>query len=504
MMTLKKVAFWYDEDHPLFEDVSFKIVKNDRLVIVGENGAGKSTLLKIIAGLIEPEDGTIHTDPGVRMLYVFQEFDGHNELIKDYISKRTKHIGAAMACAAQFGFDANRYPVDSTYCKNLSGGQQKALQLSCAFVEEPSILLLDEPENHLDIIARRQLIERIRSFSGAVVLISHDQTTLTTVVNRTIEIIDQTMFLTNGGYDEYKIARQRRVESAIREKKTMIKKASEMQDAMVIMHQKAFRGKATGDYRARKAELEELKEAIKTAKPPSGDQAKKLGGKIAAEDRSEGRFIWEADELRYRYDGSTADAFRSEDLSIRFGDRIGLIGRNGAGKSTLVNTITGKMEPTNGTQRWAPDVTWEIFNQHMHLPEDGNIVEVVKDELKCSEEEAFRTLGQAKLSNKILSKLKVRDLSGGQRMRLRFALAFARPLDLIILDEPTNNLDESTLEILKNLINDFPGAVLIISHDRAFMEQLELHKFWYITGNTVNETYRDLSDILKEMEKSRS
>jgi ATP-binding cassette subfamily F protein uup len=504
MMTLKNIGFWYDEDHPLFEGVSFKIVKNDRLVIVGENGAGKSTLMKIISGHIEPEEGTIHTDPGVRMLYVFQEFDGHGETVAEYLKAHTRNFGAAMACAAQFGFDANRYPIESTNCSQLSGGQQKALQLSCAFVDEPSILLLDEPENHLDIIARKHLIERIRNFAGAVVLISHDQTTLTSVVNRTIEIIDQTMFLTNGGYDEYKIARQRRVESAIREKKAMLKKAEDLQDSMVIMHQKAFRGKATGDYRARKAELEELKETIKTTKPPSGDQSKKLGGKITAEDRSEGRFIWEANDLRYKYEGSTADAFRSNDLSIRFGDRIGLIGRNGAGKSTLVNTITSKLTPTNGTQRWAPDVTWEIFNQHMHLPEDGNIMQVVRDELKCSEEAAFRTLGQAKLSNKILSKLKVCDLSGGQRMRLRFALAFAQPLDLIILDEPTNNLDESTLEILKNLINDFPGAVLIISHDRAFMEQLELHKFWYISGNTVNETYRDLADILKEMEKSRN
>ncbi len=503
MMTLKNIAFWYDEDHPLFEEVSFKIIKNDRLVIVGENGAGKSTLLQIIAGLIEPEEGNVHTDPGVRMLYVFQEFDGHNELIRDYIIKRTKNVGAAMACAAQFGFDANKYPVDSTFCKNLSGGQQKALQLSCAFVEEPSILLLDEPENHLDIIARKHLIEKIRSFPGAVVLISHDQTTLSTVVNRTIEIIDQQMFLTNGGYEEYKIARQRRVEAAVRDKKSMVKKASEMQDALVIMHQKAFRGKSTGDYRARKAELAELKETLKNTKPPSGDQAKKLGGKITAEDRSEGRFIWESDELRYRYDGSNADAFRSDELSIRFGDRIGLVGRNGAGKSTLVNTLTNKLTPTHGTVRWAPDISYEMFNQHMHLPEDQNTVQVVRDERNCSEEEAFRILGQAKLSNKILSKLKVRDLSGGQRMRLRFALAFSRPLDLIILDEPTNNLDESTLEILKNLINDFPGAVLIITHDRAFMEQLDLHKFWYITGNTVHETYKDLSDILKEMEKSR-
>ena len=188
---------------------------------------------------------------------------------------------------------------------------------------------------------------------------------------------------------------------------------------------------------------------------------------------------------------------------MRFGDRIGLLGRNGAGKSTLVAAITGKLVPTAGTSRFAPDISLEVFNQHMNLAEDETLVNVVCKERNCSEETAFKILGSAKLSNKVMSRLYVRDLSGGQRMRLRFALAFSRPLDIIILDEPSNNLDESTMDILKNLINDFPGAVLIISHDRAFMEQLDLHKFWYITGNTVHETYRDLGDILLEMEKNR-
>lgn len=501
MVSVKDISYGYHDDSLLFEDVSFKIQRGDRLVIVGENGAGKSTLLKIVAGILQPEDGFIHIESGVRMLYVLQEFDGHHETVRDYILRHTKKIGPALVLAEKFGFNTVKYPIETTICRNLSGGQQKAIMLSVAFAEEPSVLLLDEPENHLDIVARKHLLDCIRTFSGAIVLISHDQTTLTTVVNRTIELIDKAMYLTEGGYHEYIKARARRVESAERERKTLAKDITELQKSLVIMHQKAFRGKATGDYRARKAEIAEMKDTLKNTNAPSAGQSKKLGTRIASENRSDGRFIWESTGLQYRYPGDNHDTFRSESLEIRFGDRVGLVGRNGAGKSTLLGVITEKLQPTGGMMRRAPDITWEIFNQHMHLPEDGIVSEVVREDRGCSAEDAFRILGSAKLSGKQFSALRVRDLSGGQRMRLRFALAFSRPLDLIILDEPTNNLDESTLEILEKLINEFDGAVLIITHDRAFMEQLELHKFWVVSNHTVSETYRDLADILKELER---
>jgi ATPase subunit of ABC transporter with duplicated ATPase domains len=502
MITLKNISYGYYTE-PLFENISFQIKRGDRICIVGENGAGKSTLMKIIKKDIESDEGVVHYDSGVRMLQVSQEFHAHELTIQQYILDHTKKVGPAIETAKSFGFDTEKFPIETTLCKQLSGGQQKALALSVAFVEEPDLLMLDEPENHLDIIARKHLIDRIKYFRGAILLISHDQTTLTTVVNRTIEIIDKTMYLTEGGYHDYVKARNTRVAAAERERKSMQKDLVDLQKSLVILHQKAFRGKATGDYRARKAEVAEMKETLKTTTPPSGSQAKKLSARISAEERSTQRFIWESKDLRYKYPETSHDAFRSEALDIRYGDRIGLVGRNGAGKTTFLNTICGKLTNTHGEMRWAPDATFELFNQHMHLPEDGQLVDVVRTDRNCNEEEAYRILGGAKLSSKAHATLRVKDLSGGQRMRLRFALAFSRPLDLLILDEPTNNLDESTLDILKDLIEEFPGALVIITHDRAFMEQIELHKFWYVTKHTLHETYKELDEIIKEMERDK-
>ncbi len=497
-ISLKNIGHSFTEK-PLLEAVTLKCAENEKVCIVGDNGSGKSTLLKIIAGVIEPNRGSIEKSGHIRTLYVPQEFvvSDTGTTVAQYVAQNAGVTLAkrVYALGKELGFNLEKHA--SKECHLLSGGQQKILALSCGIAVQPDFLLLDEPENHLDIVSRLELIALLQEYRGGVLFISHDRLMIDSLAEKVIEIAQGQAHLSHGGYDEYIEHRLSRIEGLQRAFDTETKRIKQLREAVVIMGQKAFRGKETATYHKFKAELEGLK-----AKHKESGRAEDTRTKISLRQSDSalhsGKLLCRILDTSFAYGGSKKSAFHNVNLEMRTGSHIVLLGRNGSGKSTFLKCLLGKLPLKTGTITWAEKLKIAYFDQHTEFDGSRTPLEVVTSEISLTDEAGRAALGAMKFDTDTME-TPLGSLSGGQRMRLRFALVFGGKPDVLILDEPTNHLDEVTWEILLNACNTSKSTLLLVTHDHEFIDALKQKLFWVLQHETVVERHKDLDTLIAEL-----
>ncbi len=497
-ISLKNIEYSIQE-RPILQGVSFHCGIKERLCIFGENGAGKSTLLKILCGLVEPDAGTINQEGHLRFTYVPQEFPAkHKEFkVTEYIkSEAGETLEKKVAVFAQtLGFSVATH--GEKLCGSLSGGQQKILALSVAFAINPDFLLLDEPENHLDIVSRLELVSLLKDFRGGIIFISHDRLVIDSIATKIGELTGGKLYLSEGDYDDYVQAKMERLGGLQREYDAKSKRIRQLSSTIVILHQKALRGKEVSSYKRAKAELEELKREHKETGRPDDKQTKI---KIAQTDNKihNGKLLCRIKDARFKYPEAKGSTFSEVDLELWSGDKIVLLGRNGSGKSTFLKCLTGEQELSKGSIAWADGIKWAYFDQHAEFNLEDNAIKVVGNKLHCDDSDAQAALGAMKFDTARMNTL-TKNLSGGERMRLRFAMVFGQKPDFIILDEPTNHIDEVTWEILLETCLNSKSSILLVTHDYEFIQAFNPRFFWMIDGQTIVPRYKDLDVLLEEM-----
>ncbi len=497
-ISLKNITQLFFEKS-ILEGVSFKFTDQERICIVGDNGTGKSTLLKIISGTIEQTSGTVEKNGHIRAHYVPQEFGDENldisieEYIKKYATpalfKKVFQTGFVLGYNLEAALDKN--------CRFLSGGQQKILALSVGLAVAPDFLLLDEPENHLDIVSRLELTKLLAGYRGGILFVSHDRLMIDAVATKVAEVVNKKVYLSEGGYQDYIDNRLSRIAGLQRSFDKDSKRISQLKAMMPILEAKAFRGKEVSSYLKRKAELNELKEKQKE-EPRADDRRTKIRLNHKGADFHGGKLLCRIENARFRYDGNKGDIFKNINLELRTGTHIVLLGRNGSGKSTFLNALTNTKPLTEGSIVWAEDLKTSYFDQHAQFDGKKTPLEVVTAKLSCPDEKGRAALGAMKFDADKMD-TPIAMLSGGERMRIRFALVFGTNPDFIVLDEPTNHLDEVTWQILLDACNASKSTILLVTHDYEFINEFKSKVFWLIKNQSIKERHKDLEEIIEEL-----
>lgn len=497
-ISLKNISQSFHE-RIILDGASLKVSDGQKLCIVGENGAGKSTLLKIIAGTLMPTKGSLEKNGHIRTHYVPQEYNKEDlaRTVSDYIET---HAGITLTqkvfrFGKILGFSLEK--ASAKHCHELSGGQQKILALSVGLAVEPDFLLLDEPENHLDIVSRKELVLLLQQYKGGVLFVSHDRIMIDSIADKVVEVARGKTHISEGGYQDYLDTKLSRIEGMQRSYDTEAKRIRQLQSAIGILEAKAFRGKEVSAYAKTKKELEELRAKHREEGRPE-DTKTKVVLKQSTSALHGGKLLCRIDGVSFGYDNTRGDIIRSVTLDIRSGQHIVLLGRNGSGKSTLLKCLTSVLAPKEGSVVWAEELKRAYFDQHAEFDPTKNAFQIVCDELHVPDQKARAILGMMKFSKEKME-IATKDLSGGERMRIRFALVFGADPDFIIFDEPTNHLDEVTWEILLDACNKTKSTILLVTHDHEFIEELNSKTFWLLKHQTVKERHADLEELIQEL-----
>ncbi len=445
----------------LFRGLDIFVGQRDRLALIGRNGAGKTTLLKLLAGTIEPDEGTRSVQPGRKIVMLEQDPDVRpfRTLLDFTLSGDTPPPRHAIeAIADQLGIDLAREAATA------SGGERRRAAICRALASEPDLLLLDEPTNHLDIDAIDWLESWLNRYNGAFVVISHDRTFLTRLTKQTLWL-DRGSIRRNevgfGGFDAWMEAVYAEEARAADKLDAKLKIEAHWLERGVTARRKRNQGRLSKLYemRAERAAMVGPQGTAKLAMQSDGSKTKSVI--VAA-----------------HVDKAFGDRTVIRDFSIRIqrGDRIGLVGGNGAGKTTLLRLLTGELAPDSGTVTQAKTLDMIFIDQQRSLmAPEKRVREVLAEGGDWIDVRGVRkhVHGYLKefLFEPALAEAKVGTLSGGERSRLLLAREFARPSNLLVLDEPTNDLDLETMDLLQEVIADYDGTVLIVSHDRDFLDK---------------------------------
>ena len=445
----------------LFKDLDVHIGERDRLALIGRNGAGKTTLLKVIAGQIEADKGTRSVRPGIKIVTLEQDpfFTGFDTLMDFALAgKEAPPRHEVEAIASQLGIDMNR-PSESA-----SGGERRRAALARALASEPDLLLLDEPTNHLDLAAIEWLEGWLSRFTGAFVVISHDRTFLTRLTRATLWIDRGAMRRKEVGFGGYEAW-----EDAVYAEET---RAAERMDARLKLEAHWLERGVTARRKRNQGRLEklwEMRAARAAMLTPQGVAKIALGS-----DDVKTKAVIVADKVTKRFGSRTI----IKDFTLRMtrGDRIGIVGSNGAGKTTLLKLLTGELAPDEGKITLAKTLNGVMIDQQRSLlSPEKTLRDILADGGDWVDVRGVRKHVQGYLKDFLfepgLIEAKVGTLSGGERSRLLLAREFARLSNLLVLDEPTNDLDLETLDLLQEVIADYDGTVLIVSHDRDFLDR---------------------------------
>ena len=445
----------------LFRHLDIHVGPRDRLALIGRNGAGKSTLLKLMAGIIDSDEGRRVIVPGTHVVYLEQDPDlAGCATLGDYVlsGDDAPESYEADAIAGQLGIDLTRE------ASTASGGERRRAAIVRALAMNPDVLLLDEPTNHLDLAAIEWLEDWLKRFTGAFIVISHDRTFLTRLTKSTLWL-DRGQMRRNevgfGGFDAW-------TEQVYAEEQ----RAAEKLDAKLKIEEHWLHRGVTARRKRNQGRLEKLVQMRATRAAMIGPQgAAKLG--IASDDVKTKEVI-KAEHVTKRYGDRTI--IKDLSLKVTRGDRIGIVGSNGAGKTTLLRLLTGEIQPDEGSVFLAKTLDGVIIDQQRKLmAPEKRVREVLADGGDWIDVRGVRKHihGYLKefLFDPSLAEAKIGTLSGGERSRLLLAREFARESNLLVLDEPTNDLDLETLDLLQEVIGDYEGTVLIVSHDRDFLDR---------------------------------
>jgi ATP-binding cassette subfamily F protein uup len=445
----------------LFRHLDLYIGERDRLALIGRNGAGKTTLLKCLADLIGPDEGRRTIVPGTNVVLLEQDprMDGFATL-HDWVvgGADAPEPHDAAAIADQLGIDLSR-PTETA-----SGGERRRAAITRALAQNPDVLLLDEPTNHLDLGAIEWLEEWLKRFTGAFIVISHDRTFLTRLTRSCLWLDRGTLRRSEIGFGGFEAWTERVYEEEAR--------AAEKLDAKLKIELHWLQRGVTARRRRNQGRLAKLNEM-------RAQRAAMLGAagsaKLAlAKDEVRSKIVIEADQVSKTF--GERQIIRDFSLRIQRGDRIGIVGPNGAGKTTLLKLLTGELKPDAGTVTQAKTLSGIVIDQQRKLMEPQRRVKDVLAnggdwiEVRGAKKHIKGYLKEF-LFDPAIADAPIGSLSGGERSRLLLAREFARAANLLVLDEPTNDLDLETLDLLQEVIADYDGTVLIVSHDRDFLDR---------------------------------
>jgi ATP-binding cassette subfamily F protein uup len=448
----------------LLSGAELSVRAGDRIGLVGRNGSGKSTLLRVAAGMIAPDGGERFVHPSARVAYLPQEADlsGYQSVSAYVEAGLVEDEGAYLAQAAleTLGLNGNEDPAQ------LSGGEARRAAIARALAASPDVLLLDEPTNHLDLPAIEWLEKELGGLRAAIVLISHDRRFLETLTRSTVWIDRGVARRLEKGFTHFETWRDEVLEQEELERHKL--------DRKIAREESWMHGGVTGRRKRnvrRVANLHALRAERRTALAQVGNVRL-----TATEGGTSGKIVIEADNVSKSYDGRPIVAGLS--LRIVRGDRIGIIGPNGAGKTTLLGLLTGGLASDTGSVKLGTNLEMVTLDQRREeLKPDWTLADALtggRGDQVIVNGVARHVIGYMKdfLFAAEQARTPLRVLSGGERGRLMLARALARPSNLLILDEPTNDLDLETLDLLQELLADYSGTVLVVSHDRDFLDRV--------------------------------
>ena len=523
LLTLDQVSVAFGH-HPLLSKVSFSAEAGERVAIIGRNGAGKSTFLKIIAGEIIPDEGVIRVEGGMRVAQLPQELPAaNNKTVREVVSEGGGDIHQLMQryneLLADFddahhdelariqneldkrqGWDLDQrvnhmiqrlaLPADKLMSE-LSGGWRRRVILAQALLSNPDVLLLDEPTNHLDVPTIEWMESQLKQFRGLILFITHDRRFLENLANRIIELDRGNMLSFSGSLSAFLDYKEKLLEEEERANALFDKKLAE-EEAWIRQGIKARRTRNEGRVRALKALREERKERVNR----QGTAKMTLDSK-----EKSGKLVAEFTQVAHSFGDKVI--LKPMDLVVGRGDRIGLIGPNGCGKSTFLKILLGQLTPNQGTVRQGTKLEIAYFDQlRDQLDPEKTVADNVgegKDTIEINGQNRH-IIGylQDFLFPPERARTPVKALSGGERNRVLLAKLFTKSANLLVLDEPTNDLDVETLELLEELLMNYDGTLLLVSHDRAFLDNVVTSTIAFEGEGNVQEYVGGYEDWIRQ------
>ncbi len=510
---------------PLLDRVSWQIARGERVCVIGRNGTGKSSMLSLVKGVRQPDDGEIWRAPGLKIGELPQElpradertvFDvvaeglaGVGELLAEYhhlsmniqndadLEKLT-HVQQALE--AKDGWRLQQL-VDSTLSRlqlpadrtlaELSGGWRRRVLLAQALVSEPDLLLLDEPTNHLDIGAIAWLEDALAGFNGAVLFITHDRAFLQNLATRILELDRGHLIDWNGDYASFLVHKEQQL-AAEETANALFDKKLAQEEVWIRQGIKARRTRNEGRVRALKA--------MRAERSERRERQGKASFQLESADKS-GKQVIVAEHVSFAHPGGEP-LIRDFSMVLQRGDRIGLLGANGSGKTTLLKLLLGELQPSSGSIHIGTKLEVAYFDQLRHqLDLEKTVIDNLAEgrefiSIDGQNRHVLSYLGDFLFSPQ-RARTPVKALSGGERARLLLARLFSKPANLLVLDEPTNDLDVETLELLEEVLLGFAGTVLMVSHDRAFLDNVVTSTLVFQGDGEVREYVGGYQDWLR-------
>lgn len=461
VLTLQKLNLTFG-GNPLFNDLDLKIIQGDKIALIGRNGSGKSTLLKIIANQIEPDDGVKYCQPGIKIAYLPQnpKFDGFSNA-RDYVCQS----GCQPYEAESFLGFLNISPDHNL--TQVSGGEARRVSLAHTLAQNADILLLDEPTNHLDLPAIEWLEDYLKSYRGALLFISHDRSFLKNVSNSMVWLDRGQLLSCQKGFvyfDTWAQQKELEDEKYFDRLNNRLKLENQWLQTGVTARRKRNQGRLRNLMELRATKQDFISQQHKSAKLPTLNAS--TGSKLMVE----------LDAVNFSYDNK--QIVKNLTMRILRGDRIGIIGPNGVGKTSLLRLMVGQLKPDSGAVKLGKSINLVYFDQSRSSI-DGD--KTLLENLCPQGADQVVIQGVAKNAAGYLKEFLFTDkqihgsasiLSGGEKNRLALAMALAQPSNFLILDEPTNDLDMDTLDLLIDFLSGYEGTLLVVSHDRDFLDQL--------------------------------
>ena len=511
--------------HPILDHVDFSLFSGERVCLVGRNGAGKSSFLKLLTGQQNLDDGQIvvntgvvisrlEQDPPAKMDVKIADFirEGAGDLadkLQQFYTLSEKLDGASDADYRLFeqlqaemdtrdgwGLEARVSDLCQQFEMNpdaslatLSGGWLRKAALARALIAKPDILLLDEPTNHLDVAAIQWLEQFLLNFSGAIIFISHDRAFIRALASRIIDLDRGQLTSHPGNYQEYLDRKQKMLEDEQQHNALFDKKLAE-EEVWIRQGIKARRTRNEGRVRALKALRRERADRVETLG--------KVDFNIEQSDRS-GKLVFETKAVSCSFDNKTI--IDKLDLLVMRGDRVALVGPNGVGKSTLIKLLLGDYKPQSGDIKRGTNLEVAYFDQHrialdLEATVQDNVAEGKQEITQNGKTRHVLSYLQDFLFPPARARTPVKALSGGEKNRLLLAKLFARPSNLLILDEPTNDLDVETLELLEDILQQYQGTVLLVSHDREFVNNTVTSSLLFAGAGRIVEIAGGYDDVI--------
>ena len=481
---------------PLLDTVNLQLRRGERVCLLGRNGEGKSSLLHLITKRLQPDSGEVWVRPGANIASLAQEVSsGSDASVRDVVIGGARRDRAEDEWQAELQADqviARLQLTGDALMSALSGGWRRRVMLGRALIAAPDVLLLDEPTNHLDVEAITWLEDMMLEYAGALLFVSHDRAFVRRLATKIIELDRGQLRVWPGSYDDYVLQKRAALEVEAKHAALFDKKLAQ-EEVWIRQGVEARRTRNEGRVRA----LEQLRIERRGRRERIGNV------ELRAQDAApSGKLVFEAQDVTLSF--GAAPVIRDFSARIQRQDRIGIMGPNGCGKTTLIKLLVGELEPTAGTIKRGSNLLPAYFDQQREqLDPNASIA----DNVTGGSGDSVIIDGQARHVSGYLRDFlfpperlnaPVSMLSGGERNRLLLARLFARPSNLLIMDEPTNDLDAETLDLLEEMVADYKGTLLLVSHDRAFLDNVVTSTLVFEGGGQINEYVGGYTDWLRQ------